>query len=309
MQFDGDGLFQIWTSNPDLSHQVQLTHGPDDGWWPTWSPDGTRIAFSSTRSDPDPSDGIEVQDVFTMRADGTGVRKLTDTVGWSGNPSWSPDGRTIVFSSTRDSDPQIQGIYVMASNGRGPITALTHPAASSIGQELPRYAPDGKRIVFTDYRLVPAADPDDPPEEQSALFTIRPDGRDLRQLTSWDLHGGDPDWSPDGKRIVFTARLAEHQHVQTVMVIDANGQHLRELSQGDGVFNDETPDFIFSESFNAGWSPDGSWIVFSRARFTELEGFNLWLMKMRPDGSGAVDLSPDRVAGHQADWGTAPLFR
>src|SRR6476469_5069535 len=74
---DDNGVFQIWTANPDLTHQVQLTQGPDwDGWMPSWSPDGTRIAFSSHHDDPDPSDGTEIEDVYTMRADGTDVRQL-----------------------------------------------------------------------------------------------------------------------------------------------------------------------------------------------------------------------------------------
>ena len=55
MRFDEDGRFRVWAANPDMTHQVQLTHGPDwDGWFPTWSPDGTRIAFSSSHEDPDP---------------------------------------------------------------------------------------------------------------------------------------------------------------------------------------------------------------------------------------------------------------
>ncbi len=95
-RFDADGHFQVWTANPDLTHQVQLTFGTDDGEWQSWSPDGSRIAFSSHRSDPDPTDDLEVIDVFTMRADGSGVRKITDSRGDKRvSPSWSPDGRWL----------------------------------------------------------------------------------------------------------------------------------------------------------------------------------------------------------------------
>ena len=98
MRFDANGEFQVWVANPDMSHQIQLTHGPgSDAWFPAWSPDGTRIAFSSHRSDPDPEDDVEEIYRNTMRPDGTDVRKLTDSAGFSGNPSWSPDGRWLVF--------------------------------------------------------------------------------------------------------------------------------------------------------------------------------------------------------------------
>ncbi len=308
MRFDDAGLFQIWTANPDLTHQVQLTHGPDDGWFPSWSPDRSRIVFSSGRTDPDPTDGVEIHDVFTMRADGTDLRRITDSVGYSGTPSWSPDGRWIVFSADRADYPDGQGIYRIASNGTGAITRVTPLPAGQLWQELPRYSPDGRRIVFTEYREVPAENPDDPPILQSALFTVRSDGRDPRRLTSWDISAGDADWSPDGDRIVFAARLEEHQQIQSVMVIDANGRNLRELTVGDGAAGDGA-DFRYQESFNPAWSPDGSKIIFVRASYTDADGFAMGLMTMRPDGRRAAFVSDDRTEEHQPDWGSARLFR
>jgi Tol biopolymer transport system component len=308
MRFDEFGLFQVWTANPDLTHQVQLTHAPDDGWFPHWSPDRTRIAFSSGRSDPDRSDGIEVHDVFTMRADGTDVRKVTDSVGYSATPSWSPDGRWLVFSADRADYPSSQGTYRIASDGTGPITRVTSLPAGSVWQELARYSPDGKRLVFTEYRQLPSDNPDDPPIEQSALFTVRHDGRDARQLTPWAISAADADWSPDGRQIVFSARLRENQQVQSVMVVDPNGQHLRQLTSGDGVSGDG-PDFRYQESFNPAWSPDGSKIIFVRARYTDADGFAMGLMTMRPDGRNAAFISTLPAEEHQPDWGTARPFR
>src|SRR5262245_60154514 len=82
MRFDADGLFQVWVANPDMTHQVQLTNGPSDAWFPSWSPDGRRIVFASHRTDPDPTDDNEIMDVFTMRADGSDVRQVTRTDGY-----------------------------------------------------------------------------------------------------------------------------------------------------------------------------------------------------------------------------------
>ena len=78
MRSDADGQFQVWVANPDMSHRVQLTAGPGDAWFPSWSPNGRRIAFASHRTDPDPTDDVEIMDVFTMRADGSDVRQVTD---------------------------------------------------------------------------------------------------------------------------------------------------------------------------------------------------------------------------------------
>ena len=84
------GHSQIFSANPDSSHEVQLTDGSDDGANPAWSPDGTRIAFMSARSDPDPDNGPEIRDIYTMRSDGSDVRKITNSVGFQRQPILVP---------------------------------------------------------------------------------------------------------------------------------------------------------------------------------------------------------------------------
>ena len=64
----------------------QLTDDPGWDWAPTWSPDGTRIAFASTRSD----DGVAEGDIYVMDADGGNVQQLTDDLGVDWSPAWSP---------------------------------------------------------------------------------------------------------------------------------------------------------------------------------------------------------------------------
>ena len=72
---DENGFAQLWTANPDLTAEQQLTHGDANSGWPAWAPDASRIAFDSDRSDPDPTDQVFVNDVFTMRPDGTDVQE------------------------------------------------------------------------------------------------------------------------------------------------------------------------------------------------------------------------------------------
>src|SRR3954451_11287020 len=70
-RFDGDGQFQLWVANADLTDLRQISSGPYTSGNASWNPDGTRLAFDSNRSDPDLSDDNAPNDVFTMNLDGT----------------------------------------------------------------------------------------------------------------------------------------------------------------------------------------------------------------------------------------------
>jgi TolB protein len=307
-RFDADGYWQIWVANPDLTHQRQITDGAFGSGFAAWSPDGSRIAFQSDRSDPDITDGFEIQDVFTMRPDGSDVRKLTDSLGFSGHPSYSPDGRWIVFDADRANYPAAMGIYIIPSDGSAPPRRVTILVAPSFWQELARFSPDGSRIVWDegrggkvlshhqDGRLV---------AEQTALFSARVDGTDLRQVTPWGLHAVDPDWSPDGKRLVFASQPTRIGDIGEVMVADANGSHLRTLTQDAGLIGIGSDNaFVYSEAFNPVWSPDGEKILFVHASFTVAAGFEMGLQTVNPDGTGRAWVSSLRFEEHQPEWGT-----
>lgn len=302
MRFDANGQFQAWVANPDMSHQVQLTSGPTDAWFPSWSPDGSRIVFAGHRDDPDPTDDVEISDVFTMRPDGSDVRKLTDSVGYSGTASWSPDGRWIVYTADRGDYPRRLGIYLIPANGSRAPRRLTVLPASSEWQELPRFSPDGRSIVFDEARVVSQRQADGTTEdvEQTALITMRADGSHLRRITAWELNASDADWSPDGRRLVFGARPSSAGGMQEVMIASADGGDVRNLSRDHTPV--APPPATYVESFNPAWSPDGQWVVFAHATWSETD-FRQGLQLIRPDGSHRSWLSNGEE--HQPDWGSA----
>ena len=303
-RFDADGHWQIWVADPDLTHQQQITDDPSNNGFPTWSPDGSRIAFQSDRTDSDPNDDVEVQDIFTMRSDGSDVRKITDSVGDNEKPDWTPDGRSLIFVSDRADYPNGVGLYRIRSDGSGGLKRLTRLPAGSEWQELARYSPDGNWIEYTEYQVPPAANPD-PYSDPSALIIARADGSDPRRITPWSINAGDADWSPDGHRLVFAPRLSSNEYIQSIMVVDIDGTHLRELTHGDGLTN-PMGDTRYQESFNPVWSPDGKRIMFVRASYTAADGFTQGLMTMRSDGSQAAFVSAVHGEEHQPEWVALP---
>ena len=116
-----DGNFEIYVMNADGSNQTNLTNNPASDQGPSWSPDGTKIAFFSGRDDPSTSE------VYVMNADGSSQTRLTFiTNGW---PAWSPDGTKITFTSNQGPNPFPGEIYVMNADGTG-ATRLTNNSAT-----------------------------------------------------------------------------------------------------------------------------------------------------------------------------------
>jgi TolB protein len=113
---------------------MSLAFGGVGDWQAAWSPDGSRIAFVSTRDLP--------KQIYTINSDGSSQKRLT-SAGDNSAPVWSPDGRRIAFLSNRDG---IDRIYIMNADGSQQIRLTSRDLGS--GQSGPVWSPEGRRIAY-----------------------------------------------------------------------------------------------------------------------------------------------------------------
>ena len=213
--FDIDNT--IYTRGKTVGRAMYITAGE-------FTPPG-RIAFTSNR-DGNP-------EIYTMNADGSDVKRLTNNPEWDGSPSWSPDGHRIAFVSYRDGDGEI---YVMNSDG----TSLTRLTNSPSHEEGIAWSPDGQRIAFASER-----------EGNRDIYVMNADGSDVRPLTNHPSNDASPSWSPDGRQIAFES---EREGNQDIYVMNADGSDVRPLTNHP------------SDDASPSWSPDGRQIAFESER-------------------------------------------
>lgn len=188
-------------------------------------------------------------ELFTVKANGKGLRRLTRTRAWEEHAQWSADGRRLVFARSAPSGNPSE-IWTMRADGRN-RRALTSFGSTSLA---PTWSPDGSIAFFT-LKDFPADDAMPPAE----LYSMRSDGSAQARLTDDDQIQTDPEWSPDGRAIAYS---------QWKAVPGEEGVFDIGLSLMDPDGSDQRPLLGISakrDIVSMSWSPDGRWIAYEVA--------------------------------------------
>jgi len=268
----------------DGSDQTRLTNSDSDNYEPAWSPDRTKIAFTSDRNmvllangNPDLN-----TEIYVMNANGSNLMRLTNDappplgsnrpVSPDFKPSWSPDGTKIAFSHGVVVNNRIirYEIWVMDADGSNQMMLSASPFGIEIscdpqrikntgyaGDFDPAWSPDGNRIAFW-RRIVgnpPSTSAPGISIPSGEIWVMDPDGSNQVRVSPTPADPDEcprdfePAWSPDELRLAFYS--LRDGGAPEIYVMDADGSNQRRLTD-DLSSNDRDPV----------WSPDGSQIAF-----------------------------------------------
>jgi eukaryotic-like serine/threonine-protein kinase len=269
----------------------------EDGYYPSWSPDGKRIVFMSNRDrqlnlwtvsadggsparltksadidyqpawSPDGnwiaygSGGFTTNfELCVVAAAGGAPRKLTTDFGYVTKPAWSPDGRSILFSGERNGILNVWRIPFSTDGRAGSPSRVTLGQGQDTGVSVSR---DGTRLAFAAAR------------NDSNIWELTVDTGSLRAVTSGVSEPDFPQPSPDGKTLLVSATRTGESATWTV---DFQGRFLSQLTTG------------VPGQPSAHWSPDGRWIGYQR------EG-RLWLLPI-----GSLSAQDTGVSSSAPEW-------
>lgn len=198
----------IYLMDADGKNKIRLTDFPGDDSHPNWSPDGKRIIFNSAQNTPDYHIPWSRQfvEIYTMNPDGSDKKQISNLKTISTYPSFSPDGRHIVFRSVVNQQglnwdlsatQRNSEIFVMDSDG-----ANAHNLSSNIAYDgWPAWSPDGEFILFSSNRTGPA--------NIGQLYIVRKDGTGLKQITNGPGSFVQATWAKGNK--IFAATHWENE--------------------------------------------------------------------------------------------------
>ncbi len=248
----------IFLLEPATGDVTSVTQGPGTRSAPAWSPDGDRLAFVWRRAS---GGGFNL---YTMTSGGWTPVRLTDGLWIDGNPSWSPDGSSIAFDSNRDGGRV--GVFVVGSAGG---------AARWIAEgQSPSWSPSGDVVALM--RLEGGT---------YDVFTMRPDGSDVVNLTAHPSDDVEPSWAPDGRRIAFASDRGGDFDIYVLDVVDGS---LEAVTAGP------------EDDRHPAWSPDGRSIAFARSG-GEVASSALFLVEL--GGGRVVRMTSDLLYDLTPTWG------
>jgi Tol biopolymer transport system component/DNA-binding winged helix-turn-helix (wHTH) protein len=296
---ESGGKSGIFLVNIENGEKKRLTAPPDlvSDVMPRFSPDGETIAFVRSL-------GSIVQELFVAPASGEGEpRQLTFDKTWIDGAAWSSDGKRIVFASLRKNNSQVSLWQIPVTGGEPELIAA---GGKKLGS--PAVSPDGRTIAFVEN------------SQDANIWRIEPDRLPARAAVSKHIESSrsenSPQFSSDGKRIVFaSSRTANYE----VWIADADGSNTRQLTDlqkfpaGSPRFSPDDRFVVFdaqiagngdifvipseggtmrrltdAESFDfmPSWSRDGKWIYFASDR-----GGKAQIWKMPAEGGDAIQIT------------------
>jgi TolB protein len=219
---------KLWIADADGANARLLLEDKEDLVAPSFSPDGTKIAFAAH------IDGET--EIFVVNADGSGKRRITNWRGSDGHPHWSGDGQRIYFNSDRDTpDPSLpwerrfHDIYSVKADGSGLMRLTDCKAMCTFASP----SPDGRHLA---YRRVDAGPGKDWTQEDSArnseVYVANIDGSNPRNVTNDPAFDGYPMWSPDSRWIVFASNRGGEVNVGHAFIMHPDGSGLRQVTHG-----------------------------------------------------------------------------
>jgi Tol biopolymer transport system component len=261
-----------------------LTNLPNGAFDPTFTPDGATIFFwGPVENGPD--------GIYTVPVEGDAVVQLqTDCTTnpnclGEGNPAVSPNGRELLEGRALGPVDEngclafvgIYGLHIDGSHAKQ-VTKTEAPCTSDFE---PRWAPDGHGILYQHQDLTGLF----------SLWVMRKSGPHAEQITPPGMDIGNPDWSPDGTRIVFQspAEPADDQTPQQIYTIHPDGTNLVQITHYEPISG------LVIGTFGPRWSPDGRLLVFAHRDDKTTVGPDgqphADLFTMNPEGRNVVQIT------------------